>query len=158
LIMIELKQLVGNKHSHDMANAFGRTRLAMAGLLAMMALAQCAAPYEPPTTALDCGRQFIEALYDGNFKRVRQLAAANAANFSAIEQRFEEAHRQMSSTQRDNLRNTSITIHGVRPASADTSAKVTVIFFANAYTNAADSIVVRRINADYKADLTYKAP
>jgi hypothetical protein len=42
-------------------------------LLSMLVFTACGPSYEEPETAIDAGRQFISAIYNGNFKRAGQL-------------------------------------------------------------------------------------
>ena len=110
--------------------------------------------YEPPTDALDCGRQFIDALYDGNFKRVNQLLLPTDANINTLETLYAKPFSQLSSVDRDNLRNASINISAVK----DLGNGAVGIRFLNAYTNAPASIRVLQQNGEWKADFAPALP
>lgn len=107
----------------------------------------CAPTYEPPTTAIDCGRQFLEAVYDGNFKRARQLITDNSQ--ALLEQRFVQPYQQLNSADRDKLRNASINIQKIELRDNNRI----VMQFTNALSNAPDSILVRRIDLKFVTDL-----
>ena len=123
------------------------TRCTCVALLAVWA--SCSPAYEPPTSTIDCGRQFIEAVYDGNFKRARQLMMANAANEQMLDEHFVQPYQQLSSAERDKLRNASINIGQISSPGANT----TLIRFVNAYNGTPDSILVLQIGPDFMTNL-----
>jgi hypothetical protein len=128
---------------------FGKvaTRCICVALLAVWA--SCSPAYEPPTSTIDCGRQFIEAVYDGNFKRARQLMMANAANEQMLDEHFVQPYQQLTSAERDKLRNASINIGQISSPGANT----TLMRFLNAYNGTPDSILVRQIGPGFMTDL-----
>src|SRR5678815_1054334 len=97
--------------------------LALAFLL--FTVLSCGENYETPDTAIDCGRQFIEAIFKGNFKRARQLTLPDEQNLAFLNDRLAKDFRSRSSLDKDQLRNASIVINEIENAS-DT---VTIINF-----------------------------
>lgn len=89
----------------------------------------CGSGYEQPADALDCGRQFIEAIFDGNFKRARQLMVNDEKNLELLNDKLAKDFRNRTSLDKDQLRNASIVINQVEQAS-DT---VTILNFLNSY-------------------------
>ena len=124
-------------------------RLALGFLL--ICLLGCGENYEKPENAIDCGRQFIDAIFKGNFKRARQLTLPDEQNLQLLNDRLAKDFRSRSSLDRDQLRNASIVINEIENAS-DT---VTIINFLNSYDNKPAVLKVVNRNGEWLTDLKY---
>jgi len=94
--------------------------------------------YPEPDTALDCGRQFVLSVYNGNFKRAAQLVEQNGENVSVLHQKFEAPFHSSDSFVKDSLSQASLIIHRIT-AEKDGGC---IIFFQNALTQQPDSFRV----------------
>jgi hypothetical protein len=98
-------------------------------LTAVAGLAACSS-YEAPDSAMDAGRQFVNATYQGNFKRARQLLATDDASRQWL-QALENSFRNGDGLRRDALSKASINIRSFRPE-GDTAA---TLEYLNVYDN-----------------------
>ncbi len=119
-------------------------------LIAAMIVATACESYEAPESGLDCGRQFINATYQGNFKRARMLLAPGEENRRILEQNIEADFRNRNSSEKERLSNASIVITNVEQQ-GDTLAWVE---YQNAYNNQKLHIACRKIEGEWKTDLT----
>jgi hypothetical protein len=60
-------------------------------------MAACGTSYEEPETAIDAGRQFISAIYNGNFKRAGQLIVQDEANALYVYQYYVSGNKRLQS-------------------------------------------------------------
>lgn len=111
----------------------------------------CGESYETPDTAIDCGRQFIDAIFKGNFKRARRLTLPDEQNLSLLNERLAKDFRGRSSLDKDQLRNASIVINEID----NVSDSVTIINFLNSYDNKPAVLKVIRKNGAWLTDLKY---
>ncbi len=102
----------------------------------------CNPNYEEPETAIDAGRQYINAIYQGNFKRANQLIGVDDASKTYLEEVVENDFRTRNSAQKEALSQSSIQIIRVNKIS-DTK---TLLHFTNAYSNQEDTLRVEKIN------------
>lgn len=107
-------------------------------LFACLAAAACGATYESPDTAIDTGRQFINATYQGNFKRANQLIEPTDTNINTLKNRIEADFRSRDGFGKEALSKSSIQIEAIEHL-ADKTLKIR---FNNAYTNKSDSLLV----------------
>lgn len=107
-------------------------------LTACLAALACGATYETPDTAIDTGRQFINATYQGNFKRANQLIEPTETNINTLKNRIEADFRSRDGFGKEALSKSSIQIQGIETL-ADNSVKIK---FTNAYTAQPDSLLV----------------
>lgn len=117
-------------------------------LLITFALLSCTS-YESPDSAIDCGRQFINATYQGNFKRAKQLLVPTPQNLQVLENDIEKDFRSRDGFGKEKLSKSSIVINGVENQ-GDTA---TFIKYINAYNNKPTSIKCVLVNGEWKADL-----
>jgi hypothetical protein len=117
----------------------------------ILALAACGESYEKPTDALDCGRQFIDAIFKGNFKRARQLTLPDEQNLQLLNDKLAKDFRSRNSLDRNQLRTASIQINEVE----NVSDSVTIIYFLNSYDSSAAVLKVVNKNGEWLADLKY---
>jgi hypothetical protein len=102
----------------------------------------CNPNYEEPETAIDAGRQYIQAIYQGNFKRANQLIGVDDASKTYLEEIVEKDFRSRNSAQKERLSQSSIQIVQVKAVNEER----TLLFFTNAYTNKEDSVRLEKIN------------
>jgi hypothetical protein len=120
------------------------------GLL-LICMLGCGENYEKPENAIDCGRQFIDAIFKGNFKRARQLTLPDEQNLQLLNERLAKDFRSRSSLDRDQLRNSSIVINEIE----NPSDTVTIINFKNSYDNKPAVLKVVNRNGEWLTDLKY---
>lgn len=107
--------------------------------------------YPPVESPLDAGRQFIDAIYKGNFKRANQLMLDDDQNKNLLRTKLEDDYHNRASTDRNNLGLSSINITNVKNA----GDSVTVINFINNYTNRPGTLKVTNQNGSWLVDLKY---
>lgn len=120
-------------------------------LVLLFAMVACGESYEKPSDAIDCGRQFIDAIFKGNFKRARQLMVQDDENLTILNERLAKDFRNRNSLDRNQLRTASIVINEIDNAS-DT---VTIINFLNSYDNKPAVLKVVKRNGEWLTDLKY---
>lgn len=106
--------------------------------MACLAAAACGATYDTPDTAIDTGRQFINATYQGNFKRANQLIEPTETNLNTLKNRIEADFRSRDGFGKEALSKSSIQIQAIE----NLSDKTLKIRFTNAYTTKSDSLLV----------------
>lgn len=119
--------------------------------LLIVAIFGCGEKYETPDNALDSGRQFIDAIFKGNFKRARQLMLDDEANQKLLDDRLAKDFRSREPLDRDLLRNASIQINQID----NPSDTVTIINFLNSYDNKPAVLKVIKHNGQWLTDLKY---
>jgi hypothetical protein len=120
-------------------------------VLLLMVVFGCGESYESPDNAIDCGRQFIDAIFDGNFKRARQLMVPDEQNMQLLNDRLAKDFRSRNSLDKDQLRNASIVINEIE----NVSDTVTIINFLNSYDNKPAVLKVVFRNGQWMTDLKY---
>ena len=126
-------------------------RKAVTLLVLVLALVACGESYETPDNALDSGRQFIESIFKGNFKRARQLMLPDADNQKLLDEKLANDFRNREPLERDRLRNASIVINEIDNA----NDSVTVINFKNSYDDRPAVLKVIKRNGQWLTDLKY---
>lgn len=112
------------------------------------------ASYEEPESGLDCGRQFINATYQGNFKRAGQLLVATDENKHLLEERIEKDFRSRDAFDKERLSNASIQISKVE-SNGDT---LQLIHFTNAYNGKPQVLKCVFRQQQWRTDLAYSYP
>ena len=111
----------------------------------------CGESYEAPANALDCGRQFIDAIFKGNFKRAKQLMLRDDQNLELLDEKLSKDFRNRSSLDKEQLRTASIVINEVD----NVSDSVTIINFLNSYDNKPAVLKVVYRDGVWQTDLKY---
>ena len=114
----------------------------------------CGQNAETPDNALDSGRQFIEAVFKGNFKRARQLTLPDETNFQLLDEKMAKSYSKISSLEKDRLRNASIVISQVENQ-GDT---LSIIHFLNAYDQKPTVIKVVKRQGQWLTDVKFSFP
>jgi hypothetical protein len=102
----------------------------------------CNPNYEEPETAIDAGRQYIQAIYQGNFKRANQLIGVDDSSKYYLDEVVEKDFRSRNSIQKEALSQSSIQIVQVKTINNEK----TLLYFTNAYTKKEDSVRLEKIN------------
>jgi hypothetical protein len=123
---------------------------AVAALLLLLMMA-CGESYEAPANALDCGRQFIDAIFKGNFKRAKQLMLRDEQNLKLLDEKLAQDFRNRSGLDKEQLRTASIVINEVD----NVSDTVTIINFLNSYDNKPAVLKVVFRDGKWQSDLKY---
>jgi hypothetical protein len=123
----------------------------VSSVLLLVLLAGCGESYEKPTDAIDCGRQFIDAIFKGNFKRARQLMLPDPQNMELLNEKLARDFRSRNSLDKNQLRTASIVINEID----NVSDSVTIINFLNSYDNKPAVLKVVLVNGEWMTDLKY---
>lgn len=126
-----------------------RTYSILIVLLATLLLA-CTS-YEEPDSGIDCGRQFINATYQGNFKRAKQLLLAGQEQQELLESRIEKEFRSKDSNGREALSKSSIVVRNIEQQ----GDSVLYISYLNAYDNQERKLRVVNGADGWKTDLAF---
>ncbi|MES2774923.1 MAG: hypothetical protein V4722_12100 [Bacteroidota bacterium] len=123
-------------------------------ILLIMLLAACdnSDNYPPVESPLDAGRQFIEAVFKGNFKRAGMLMLDDAKNKQLLKEKMEDPFHKRSSQDRNELKQSSITILTNEEVIKDS---ITIINFINSYDHKPAVLKVIRQNQSWVIDLKY---
>lgn len=100
---------------------------------------------------MDCGRQFINATYQGNFKRAKQLLVPGEANDQLLNTRFEQPFRNLDGFEKERLSQSSIHIKSVQQQ----GDSVVLLTYQNAYDSKEYTIKCRQQDGEWKTDLSY---
>lgn len=120
-------------------------------LLCYVCLAAACSSYEAPDSGIDCGRQFIDATYQGNFKRARQLLVSGENQQDLLREKIEKDFRGRNSNQKEALSRSSIVIRDI-VQSGDTLVLIT---YQNAYNQQNQQLRVILENGEWKTDLAF---
>jgi hypothetical protein len=123
--------------------------LKIAGLIMAFVISACGTSYEEPETAIDAGRQFISAIYNGNFKRAGQLIIANEENRKILDKTIEKDFRARDGFGKEALSKASIRINEIKTIDSST----TLLYFTNAYTNKASELEIKKEGEYWRVDL-----
>lgn len=123
--------------------------LKIIGLFMAFVISSCGTSYEEPDTAIDAGRQFISAIYNGNFKRAGQLIINNEENRVILEQTIEKDFRARDGFGKEALSKASIRINEIKTMDNGT----TLLYFTNAYTNKASELEIKKEGEFWRVDL-----
>lgn len=107
----------------------------MFAAILLAALSGCAS-YPEPEDATDAGRQFVEALYNGNFKRAGQLLSAESKEQEAALETIEKDFRSRTSADKEALSKSPMVIEKI----SNESSGAARIQFRNAYTSQPASV------------------
>lgn len=118
--------------------------------LPVLLLAGCSS-YEAPENGMDCGRQFINATYQGNFKRAKQLLVPGEGNEQLLSTRFEQPFRSLDGFGKERLSQSSIHIKSVQQQ----GDSVVLLTYQNAYDNKVYTLKCQLQEGNWKTDLAY---
>jgi len=108
--------------------------------------------YPPVENALDAGRQFIDAIFKGNFKRAEMLLLDDGKNQALLKTNMEDAFHKRTSADRNELAQSSITILANEDVVRDS---MTIINFINSYDHKPAVLKVVKHNGTWLVDLKY---
>ncbi len=118
-----------------------------------LALFSCGAPAYPPVeNPLDAGRQFADAIFQGNFERAGQLIVPDTENKNLLRQRLEDVYHQRSSADHNQMAAASLQIQHVENMAKDSSM---LIHLLNAYDGKPAVLKVVKNNNSWLVDLKY---
>jgi PBP1b-binding outer membrane lipoprotein LpoB len=119
-------------------------------LISTLLFVSCDPAYEPPDSAIDAGRQFIDAVYNGNFKRAKQLLVPVEANETILKEKFEKDFRGRNGFEKTALSKASIQISEIKVVNSN----ITELQFLNAYSTQEATLEIKNINGEWRVDLT----
>ena len=108
--------------------------------------------YPPVENPLDAGRQFIDAVFKGNFKRASMLLLEDNTNSELLKVKIEDNFRQRSSADKNELSQSSITILSNEELVKDS---LSIIRFINSYDQKPAVLKVVKQNGTWVIDLKY---
>ena len=111
--------------------------------------AGCNTGYEEPDSAIEAGRQFISAIYNGNFKRAGQLITEDKGNREMLKDQIEKDFRSRNSFAKDSLSKSSIQINKI--SAIDTLT--TIIEFTNAYYRKEGILLVKKVDGYWRVKI-----
>jgi hypothetical protein len=117
----------------------------------MLTLLMACTSYEAPESGMDCARQFIQATYQGNFKRAKQLLVPTEENINLLKEQFEKDFRSRNAFEKEKLSNASITINHSE-AKGDS---VQMIHFINAYHGNEQILKCVKRQGAWQTDLSF---
>lgn len=107
--------------------------------------------YEEPESGIDCGRQFINATYQGNFKRARQLLLSDPEQQELLKTQIEQDFRSRNSNAKEALSKSSIVVRNIEQQ-GDSAVYIT---YQNAYNNQERKLRIVNTPAGWKTDLAF---
>lgn len=113
-------------------------------------LLACGTTYEEPETAIDAGRQFISAIYNGNFKRAGQLIVPGETNETILSDQIEKDFRSRDGFGKEALSKSSIQIKNVQVLDSTT----TLLKFVNAYNARENTLEIKKTGGLWKVNLS----
>lgn len=119
--------------------------------LPILVFGACTNGYPEAQDGLDCGRQFIGAIFNGNFKRARQLTLPDETNLKILENKLEKDFSNRSSLDKERLSQASIVINEVSPV----NDSVVIINFLNSYDSLPTILKVVKWQGQWLTDLKY---
>lgn len=119
-------------------------------LLSIFVFTACGPGYEEPDTAIDAGRQFIGAIYNGNFKRAGQLIVKDDTNRKTLKENIEKEFRSRNGFEKTALSKASIQIKKITVL----DSALTQIQFLNAFTTKEALLEVKKADGIWKVDIS----
>ncbi len=105
---------------------------------------------EPAESALEAGREFVDACLKGNFIRAKLYMLDNVANEGLLAD-AEQKYRQLDRTERQQYREASIIIEQQEAL----DEKSTIIYYKNSYDKEARKIKVVQQGKEWLVDFAY---
>lgn len=102
--------------------------------------------------ALDAGRQFIDAVFKGDFKRADMLLLSDPKNKQLLKEKIEADFYKRSSMDKEELKQSSITVLNNEEVIKDS---INIIKFINTYDNKPAVLKVVKQNKSWVIDLKY---
>lgn len=122
--------------------------------LPLLLLITACSSYEAPESGIDCGRQFVNATYQGNFKRAKQLLVPDDTNVQLLNTRFEQPFRTLDGFGKEKLSQSSIVIISIKTLS-ENEVQVT---YQNAYDNQPKTLQCVQQAGQWLVNLSYSFP
>ncbi len=123
--------------------------LKLAGWIMVFLIGACDAGYEEPETAIDAGRQFISAIYNGNFKRAGQLVVPEGQSRLILSETIEKDFRARDGFGKEALSKASIRIMEIK--TIDTAT--TLLYFTNAYSQKMNELEIKKSGGLWRVNL-----
>ncbi len=108
--------------------------------------------HKPALDDIDCGRNFIDAIFKGNFKKAGYLLLPDAENKKLLSEKLSKDYNNRNGKDRERLGSASIVVSNIEKVVKDS---VTIIYFINSYDNQPAKLKVVKINNEWLADLKY---
>ena len=124
------------------------------GWLPLLLLLAACNSYEAPESGIDCGRQFINATYQGNFKRAKQLLVPGDANAQLLSNRFEQPFRSLDGFGKERLSQSSIVILSIKTISENEVQ----VAYQNAYDNQPKTLQCVQQDGQWLVNLSFSFP
>lgn len=108
--------------------------------------------YPPVENAFDAGRQFIDAVFKGNFRRAGMLILDDRQNSDLLKSKLQKAYNEKSSAEKAEISQSSIKI-----LSAEEAVKDSLVFIhlINSYDQQPLTLKVIKQDGTWVIDLKY---
>jgi hypothetical protein len=113
-------------------------------------LSSCTGGFEEPETPIEAGREFINAIYNGNFKKANKLIKQDKENKALLKSIFEKNFRARGGFEKEALSKASIQIRDI----ITEDSTHTLIRFDNAYFSCQSDLMVEKKEAIWRINLT----
>ncbi|HMJ48449.1 MAG TPA: hypothetical protein VK498_14045 [Ferruginibacter sp.] len=105
---------------------------------------------KPPETALDTGREFIEASLKGDFENAQKLLLNDSENLQLFDS-YKHFYDRLPGEKKQHYKNAQYNINKY----LDVNDSVTIINYSNDYMNKPMDIKVVRLNKKWSIDFKY---
>lgn len=112
-------------------------------------VSSCSGGFEEPETPIEAGREFINAIYMGNFKKANKLILQDKENKSLLKSIFEKDFRSRGGFEKDALSKASIQIRDI----ITEDSTHTLIRFDNAYFSCQSDLLIEKKDAKWRINL-----
>lgn len=109
----------------------------------------CNSGFEEPETPIEAGREFINAVYNGNFKKANKLIVQDKENKALLKETFEKDFRSRGGFEKDALSKASIQIRDIQTE----DSTHTQIRFDNAYFSCQSDLVIEKKEGLWRINL-----
>ncbi len=111
----------------------------------------CSENRQRPDDALETAREFIRSSLDGDYKWANELMLKDSVNNIELEMIEKKYNSQMSASDKEGYKKSSIIVHSVENA----SDSVVIVNYSNTYKNKQLPLKVIKKDGKWQVDLNY---
>ena len=120
-------------------------------LVVIIAFFSCTQNRERPDDALETAREFIRSSLDGDYKWAYELMLKDSVNSIELEMIEKKYNSQMSASDKEGYKKSSIIVHSVENA----SDSVVIVNYSNTYKNKQLPLKIIKKEGKWQVDLDY---